>query len=153
MATSSNTDPIKFSLKKIVPKEFAILEDVNFNEKNLKYSLFVKFGLDKEGKRIQPIIELEFKTLDRPLLVFKIGAIFQIEEESWNDYIKQIDGFKISKNFAVCVLGILLGLARGVLFCKTEGTSWQQYFIPLSQTSKLIKEDIVFESDYQEEGF
>ncbi len=63
--------------------------------------------------------------------------------KDWDSLISD-DVITFRKNDLGFFANQTVGVARGIMFCKTEGTPFSQYILPPVNLESLIKEDIFF---------
>ncbi len=135
---------VGFSLQSIKTEQFAIFED-NFNVKNeVSFGTGLEFKIDQTNKHIGVFFEVEFKQGKKVFIKISVSCHFKIKEESWGSFLINTDKLKIEKGFLSHLAILTIGTSRGVLFAKTEGTSFSKFIIPTLNVNEIITEDAIF---------
>ncbi|KHJ38947.1 hypothetical protein PBAC_08100 [Pedobacter glucosidilyticus] len=73
-----------------------------------------------------------------------------MKKQSWDKLKKEENNkLELPKNFLAHLLIITVGTTRGVLFAKTENTSYNQFIIPSLNIAELVNKDAIFDlGDY-----
>ena len=133
---------IKFRMFGIHIDQFAILsksaplEDLGLGV-NLNYKHAAK------GRIMSCSTEFTFlNSAQEKIMILAITCEFEIEE---NDYknIHKNEKTIISKELLEYFAVHTIGTARGILFCKTESTPYNNIIIPPLNVSEMIKDDMV----------
>lgn len=130
---------IKFRMAKINVNQFAILTDIAPNE-GLSYSVELGFKGAINAQRVACSYLVEFAHNGTAILKLDILCEFDIRPEDWNNRIKD-NTLTITKDELGYFANQTVGVARGVMFCKTEGTPFNHFIIPPINLVELIKED------------
>lgn len=136
---------INFNLLKIKTEQFAILEE-NFNKTevvNLNTNL--SFGLNSEDKVFLVTPKYTFEIKGKPFMTVQISCFFKIEDTTWNSF-KKNKQIVFPKDFVAHMAMITVGTSRGILHTKTEGTVFNDFILPTLNVSKMVGEDVVFDS-------
>ncbi len=121
--------------------QFAILAP-NKGEGDLGMKIELSYKYADKGKKIACTANFEFTSQKTKILVLGVTCEFKIHEEDWE---------KLNKNGKVVISKDLLeyfavhtvGTARGILFCKTESTQFNNIIIPPINVSDLIKANLI----------
>lgn len=135
---------IGFALQGIKTEQFAIFEENYTPKKEIGLGAGLQFKLDKTNKQIGVFLGFEFMQGKKVFLKIQVSCHFKFEENSWSSFIQE-NKLIIPKGFLTHLAMITIGTARGVLFAKTEGTSFSKYIIPTINVVEMIKEDALFE--------
>ena len=133
--------PIQFQINSIKTDEFAIIEEA-FDELNseINYSLETGFGISRV-EFIACSIELKFFQDTIPFVKLKATCIFKIKKESWEKLIDADNNRVVFPAYLTDHLVMLtLGVLRGILHAKTEGTKFNKFFIPTINITELREE-------------
>jgi hypothetical protein len=136
---------VGFSLKKISKEQFALFEE-NFIE-NIKVNLKteLQFKLDHKNYMVGSFVGFTFEQEKKPFLKIEVGCHFKLEENYWNSFIDEKKSKTIiPKGLLAHLAMITIGTTRGVLFAKTEGTSFNNFIIPALNIAEMIETDGVF---------
>lgn len=132
---------IRFRMAQINVDQFAILADTLPHE-GLSYTLNIGFSGAPEAKRLACAFSIEFKHYESPILKLGIICEFDIHKEDW-DSCTNGDIITISKEHLGFFANQTVGTARGILFCKTEGTDFRKLILPPVDLTKLLDDDLV----------
>lgn len=134
---------MKFRMVKINVGQFAILAD-EIPEGNIDYSIGLGFRYSIEGKRIAVEFSYAYEADGNKFLLLEMSCEFEIHTEDWDKAV--VDGvLTIPKVMLEFFATQTVGTARGILFCKTEGTPFNHMILPPINVSKMIKNDLVAE--------
>lgn len=135
---------IDFSLNGIKTEQFAIIEDNYIPNSTTELGSEFQFKINQKNKQIGTFVEFEFRQKKKTFLKIQISCHFSIAENSWRNLINN-NKLVVPKEFIAHLAMIATDTSRGVLFAKTEGTSFSKYIIPTLNLNDMIKEDISFE--------
>lgn len=121
--------------------QFAILSS-NKSDGDLGMKIELSYKYADKGEKIACTADFEFTNQESKIMVLGVTCEFKIHEEDWT---------KLNKNGKVVIPKELLeyfavhtvGTARGVLFCKTESTQFNNVIIPPINVADLIKGNLV----------
>ena len=133
---------IRFRLAKISVSQFAILSDSAPTEE-VTYTIGLGFKWSAEAKRIGCEFSIAFASQEKPFIKLDTFCEFDIMPKDWDSLISD-DVITFRKNDLGFFANQTVGVARGIMFCKTEGTPFGQYILPPVNLESLIKEDIFF---------
>lgn len=136
---------IRFRMSKISIGQFAILTDTPRME-GLTYSVGVGFSDDPKSRRVACGFSIEFSHGEEMVLKLESTCEFDMHPDDWNNSIKE-GRITIHKQDLGYYATQTVGAARGILFCKTDGTPFNQLIIPPINLTELIKEDLVIECE------
>ncbi len=139
------TDEIGFILQGIKTEQFAVLAE-NYNQKKeMGLGTEVQFKLDQTNKHIGVFIGFEFIQNKKVFIKILVSCHFKIKDESWDKFnnIKK-NNLNVPKGFLAHIAMITIGTTRGVLFAKTENTSFSKFIIPTLNVYDMINEDASF---------
>ena len=130
---------ISFRMIKINVSQFAILADAA-PEDNLTYTVGLRFLGASEAKRVACEFTVEFAHLDKPIVKLAMLCEFDILPTDWDERIKD-NAITLTKDELGFFANQTVGVARGVMFCKTEGTPFSHFIVPPVNLVSLITED------------
>jgi hypothetical protein len=133
---------IRFSLKKIVTKQFATLKET-FGE-DIILEIGLKISLNLKDNSVIVSFLVTYKEDELVILIIEVSCSFQIENEDL-DLLKNESQIIFPKNFISHLVLITIGTTRGVLHSKTENTHYNKLILPTLSISELVKEDIKFD--------
>jgi len=143
---------IQFALAKIVTKQFAAMPELYKPKGLIKLNFALTFNFEKEQKLVGSTFKVNFTQKEASFLVLEVAAIFQIEENSWNELLTEDEKTIIlPKPFAEHLGVWVVGTSRGVLHCKTEHSEFNQFILPAIDVRKLIEKDVIFSFKHKED--
>ena len=132
---------IQFRLTRIEVPQFAILTDKEFSDSmNLDYGF--EFAIDEESMSLRCDATASYIDGENPVMKIVVRCEYSLEEASWNA-LKTESGMTFPAGFLQHLASLTVGTMRGAYYGKTEGTIYNQFFIPLLDVTKAIKEDMV----------
>lgn len=134
---------INFGLLALKTEQFATFEENYVKGEKSNINIGLEFKIDKDGKRIAVFTTFTFEQLQKVFLKIQISCHFGIDPKSWNDHISE-SKIVFSKNFMTHLTMITISSARGVLHSKTEGTLFNQFLLPMIDTTTLVNTDVEF---------
>ncbi|MDE6444440.1 MAG: hypothetical protein K2K64_08505 [Muribaculaceae bacterium] len=132
---------IRFRLAKINVEQFAILAD-KVPAEGLVYSVSAAFKAARNAHRIACVFSAEFQQGGKIILKLSINCQFEIHPEDWNERIDN-NILRISKTDLGYLGNQTVGVARGIMFSKTEGTDFGTLILPPIDLTRLLDEDLV----------
>lgn len=135
---------MRFRMTKINVGQFALLlSEMPTGEIRIHIDMDLKYSL--EMKRIMVSMLFTFEIDDHKAMLLQLNCEFEIAAEDWNAAIS--DGkLTIPKEIIEYFGAQTIGVSRGVLHCKTEGTPFNGIILPPINVSDLVKEDLVISS-------
>ncbi|MCG7501146.1 hypothetical protein MHM83_04625 [Tenacibaculum sp. Mcav3-52] len=140
-------EKIGFVLTKITTEQFAIIES-SYKEdiEDLNLKIGVKFGINIKSRKLSIIFSANFSQEDSPFLIIEIACNFEINEDTWNNFLNESStNLTIPKEFVRHLVMITVGTTRGVLHSKTENTSFNKFLLHTINVKELVKKDVTFE--------
>ena len=134
---------IKFRMVKINIGQFAILTDVAPVE-GISYTVGLGFSSATNAKRIGCDFSVEFAHNEKPVIKLGVFCEFEISPEDWDGRIKD-NSLIVTKDELGFFANQTVGVARGIMFCKTEGSPFSQFIVPPINLVKLIKGDFIID--------
>ena len=137
---------IKFRMARISVGQFAILTDT-MPQGDLSYAVHVGFKVASNAMRIACEFGVTFESSGdndngEKILLLEETCEFDIHPDSWNGLIKDNKMTVVPSD--LCLLANqTVGVARGILYCKTENTPFTQFILPPINLTTLIKENLV----------
>lgn len=125
---------------KIAVEQFAILSDTLPSD-GISYTVSVGFKYSLDAGHIMCVFDLAFLNGDEKMLVLKTNCEFEVKQDDWMSFIR--DGkIMIPKSFLEYLAVHTVGVARGIMYCKTEGTPFNSLILPPVNVAELITEGI-----------
>ena len=115
---------ISFLMRQIRVNQFAILSDDAPN-----------------GERIAVAYKTQYMNGSAPMLLLEIQCDFQVKPEDWDSLVndgKLVFPVEFLRHIALHTVGS----ARGILFCKTEGSPFSKFILPPVNLEKMINQDL-----------
>lgn len=134
---------IGFHLIAIKTEQFAVFEENLKNENDLDLNTNFEFKLNTELMRIGVFATFQFENNQKAFIKLQVSCHFEIEADAWNGF-KQPNEMRFPATFARHLCMLTVGTARGILHCKTEGTSFNSFLMPTINVAEVVVEDVVF---------
>lgn len=131
----------KFRMIGIHLDQFAILANNNPNEV-LDMNTEVNFKYAENGEKIACFVKFEFSTEQQKLMILAINCEFEIHKDDFKK-LQKGETVTIPKELLEFFAVHTIGTARGIMFCKTESTQFNNVIIPPINVSDIIRNDIV----------
>ncbi len=128
-------------------EQFAILAD-KAPADGLSYTVNLGFKGASNVSRIACVFSVEFVHNDKIIIKLGINCEFDIHAEDWNKKIKD-NVLSIPKDDLGFLANQTVGAARGIMFCKTEGTDFWNFILPPIDLTKIIDSDLVVDISKQ----
>ena len=131
---------IGFFMNQIAVNQFAILvEEPPLGE--LPLDMGIQFKIDTTNKNIAVAFKIQFSHNGSALLLMEVQCGFAVRPEDWDDLVKG-DTIVFPVEFIRHISLHTVGTARGVLFCKTEGTPFNRFILPPVNLETLINQEL-----------
>ncbi len=130
---------IRFRMAKINVNQFAILTD-SVPTDDISYTVQLQFMTATDFKRVGCEFSVEFAHDDKAILKLTTFCEFDIHPDDWLERIND-NIISFSKEDLGYFANQTVGVARGIMFSKTEGTPFCQFIVPPINLVELIKED------------
>ena len=140
--TKSN---ILFQIHRIKTEQFAIIEEHFAPTEPVELLSKIAFKLDRQHQRIGTFMSFDFHQNQKVFMKISCSCHFQIEASSWEQLSQSNSTITISQPFLLHIATITTGTIRGILYCKTEGTSFSNFIIPTIDLTKMVLTDAEFE--------
>lgn len=137
----------KFKMFGIHLDQFAILCEDSKDEIGMNVNLNFKYG--DEGKKVACVVAFDFTSESERVMVLKITCEFEIQEDNWKTFCKDKKVI-IPKDLLEFFAVHTIGTARGVLFCKTENTQFNNVVIPPINVSEMGINDLIVKLEPKE---
>ncbi len=143
-----NKNNIGFTLKRLSTEQFAIIDNLYVEGKNIEMKSSVRFGIDSSNKMIAVFFNVSFFQDIAPFLILETCSHFHILDDSWASFENQEKKeLQIPKGFISHLVMLSIGSTRGVLHSKTENSIYNKFLLPTINVNDLIKGDINFQLD------
>ena len=129
---------------KITTTQFAIVGDMcgEIDEIGIELGFNVKYSMDMRRIGVSPLLTLMSEN-DYKLLILELFCEFEVHPDDWQGMITD-NRLIINKDFLGNLISQSIGTLRGVLYCKTEGTSYSNFVLPSVSISELVNTDAEF---------
>ena len=134
---------IGFRIQNIETLQYAVFQE-NMEESKLAIAISFSYGIDASSKIIRTTFRYELMHEDKPAILIEIAVDSGIEPISFDEKIKEANGFRIPTSLAIHLAMITVGTARGILHEKTKDLVLNKYPIPTINVTQTINNDIVF---------
>ncbi len=134
---------VQFRMSRISVEQFAILVE-EAPQAEIVVDSDVSFGVIPNKQVVAVKFNITFTHEDKKLLVMELHCYFNVRPEDWKRFEKE-NKVVIPKDLLAHFAMHTVGTARGVLYCKTEGTLYNQFIIPPMNVAERIPEDIVID--------
>lgn len=131
---------MQFRMVRITVGQFAILAD-SVPDGDISGNLKLSVEVATEVRQVAVGFSWSFDHEDSRLMLIDMKCEFQIRPEDWD---KSISGGKVTipKSLVGILAAQTVGVARGVLYCKTEGTPFNGLILPPLNVSDAVESDI-----------
>lgn len=140
-----NSPQIGFSLNRITTEQFAVFESVFDEKKEININTEIRFGIDHENKIIAAFALFNFEQDKSIFLLIEACCHFNVAEDTWKSSSGTEYKLKVDKGFLSHLAMLTVGTARGILHTKTEGTKFNQFFLPTINVADMITSDAFFD--------
>ncbi|MBQ3734344.1 MAG: hypothetical protein II859_10325 [Bacteroidales bacterium] len=127
-------------MRQIRVNQFAILSDDAPNGE-IPVEFGVQFKTDTVGKWIAVAFKTQYMNGSAPMLLLEIQCDFQVKPEDWDSLVndgKLVFPIEFLRHIALHTVGS----ARGILFCKTEGSPFSRFILPPVNLETMISQDL-----------
>ena len=134
--------PIQFKFLRIDVPQFAILaEDVSGGPFGVSFGINFAIG---EKSIIKCSLKVVYLKESQPVTQLVVDTFFAIEEKSWEE-MKQDRKVVVPVAFLQHLAALTVSTARGIQYEKTTDIGINNYLIPLTNLTEIIKDDMVIE--------
>lgn len=136
-----NTEDFLFSLIKLTTEQFAVFED-NYDAKGeLEMFIQIKFMADSKNQILGVLLQfkLRMEESQKEVLIIESGLHFQIDKRTWENCLdKNRKTLTIPLEHATHLSTLAVGVTRGMLHSKTEGTCVNHLILPLLSVDQFV---------------
>lgn len=126
--------------------QFAILAS-SFPTRAFDMNFGLGFKVAEDQKMFGCTCEIDYSAGEDRIITLKITCDFLIRPDDWNSQIANDGNILLTKELQSFLALHTVGTARGIMFCKTEGTPFNSLIVPPVNLDKVIREDIQFAPD------
>ena len=135
--------PIQFKFIKIEVPQFAILVEEVVNGP-FRIGFEVSFALGGENI-IKCSLKIVYLKETQPVTQLVVDTFFEVESSSWKE-LESEGKIVVPAGFLQHIAALTLSTARGIQYAKTVEMGINNYIIPLTNLTEIIKEDLVIEN-------
>ncbi len=131
---------VEFKMNRVVVEQFAILRDVLPNDvPSIQVTWGVTYGAIPDQHLVACKMRFEYVDSDQqPILILELAIYYEIHPDRWHNFIE--DGkIVIPAGFQPTMMVHTVGTARGILFCKTEGSPLHALVLPPLNVQQLVQ--------------
>lgn len=141
------TENILFKLKKIKTEQFATIPDVEIGEE-IGIAAGIEFGIEKETNTILCTVSFNFESKKEKFIILKVLCEFTLPEDAiQNSYQSDEKKYIFPPEFMQHLGVITVGTARGILHAKTEGTKFNNFFLPTVNLKEMVTGEVSFPAE------
>lgn len=134
---------IQFMMNHIIVDQFAILsEESLLSTDKAQLNSQIGFKMDFNNHLIATTMCFKFEKNDELFMILEVTCHFAIEPNDWKMLISE-NSIIFPKDFLAHLGMHTIGTARGILHCKTEGTTFNTCILPPINVVQMIPEDLV----------
>lgn len=127
----------RFIMTRIAVRQFAILAK-ELPTNNPLLDTEISFQYSKEVQQIACTASFTFKSDKEKLLVISCTCEFIIHPDDWKSLQQESSEINIPQSLLEILAVHTIGTTRGILYCKTEGTPFNELIIPPINVKKMI---------------
>lgn len=109
-----------------------------------EYLCVPQFSLRASEEKCQILVQLwmVIKMGDIEFVDYKLSCVFGLPQDSWEALMND-EKIVLPKFFVEHLMAQVIGIARGVLHAKTEGTIYNGVFIPTVDLTNVVQGDSI----------
>lgn len=138
---------IRIQMAKIAINQFAILSD-DSTEKDLKINTEIKASFSEQIHRVGITLVLNFMSSDDKVMTLSVTCEFRIHDDDWKT-MTETGKLIVKESDIEYFVAQTIGTARGVLYCKTEGTKYNWVVLPSVNVHEMKLGDFVADLQIQ----
>lgn len=131
----------KFKLIGVKTEQYAVLPEHYNDDEEVGMEMSFGMNVSRDERMLGMFFEIKFRQ-EHTFMLLEAGCHFEIPKDAWNDMLDDDDFLVIPKEFSHHLGVLAVGTSRGILHTKTEGTPFNQYFIPIVDITEMITEDL-----------
>lgn len=137
---------IPYRISHIETLQFAIFPDNFINGQEVMVNTNCGFNVRQDINQVRNIISVNYVQEEKILLVIQLACYYDIAPEGFEEIKK--DG-KIPVDFLRYMGTISVGVARGAIHSKTEGTVLNPVVLPPINLEEMLKKDFILKEKKQ----
>ena len=135
----------RFRMFRINVAQFATLtKELPTGELGFNVELSYKYA--NEGRIIACSTKFDFTSKSEKVLVIEVVCEFEIADEDWATFT-QGDTIVIPKDLLKFFAVHTIGTTRGIMYCKTENTSFSKIIIPPLNIAEMVQGDMIIKKN------
>lgn len=136
---------IRFRMFRINLAQFATLvKELPTGELGFNVELSYKYA--NEGRIIACSTKFDFASKSEKVLVIEVVCEFEIAGDDWTTF-SQGDTIVIPKDLLEFFAVHTIGTTRGIMYCKTENTSFNKIIIPPLNVAEMVQENMTIKKE------
>lgn len=137
--------PVHFSIHDFSVDKFVMPSGVySSHNKEIQAIKEFTFGLIKSQRIFVVIININLMRNSTKCLTIQTSTKFKFEKPDFYTYFNEATSqYIFPKDFVFHLATVALGTTRGYLFSKTDGLTFKNYLLPVSNLNEFIKSDVV----------
>lgn len=132
---------IRFQMYKASIEQFAIVSDMAVKQTEVVVATSTSFKYADAGRLIACVMRFEFKLAGQTLMILQLCCEFVVNGADLEQF-KSGQTLEIPKSLLEFFASQVVGTARGVIVCKTEGTKLSNIVLPTMDITKLFSKGI-----------
>lgn len=133
---------IPYRISHIETLQFAVFPDNYINGQEVMVNTNCSFNVRQDLNQVRNIINVNYIQNDKILLVIQLACFFDIAPEGFEEIKKE---GKIPVDFLRYMGTISVGVTRGAIHAKTEGTVINPVVLPPINLEEMLKKDLLLE--------
>lgn len=134
---------IPYRISHIETMQFALFPDNFDNGKEVMVNTNCGFSVRQDLNQVKNIIGVNYIQNDKLLLVIQLACYYDIAEEGFNEIKKE---GRIPVDFLRYMGTISVGITRGAIHAKTEGTVLNPVVMPPINLEEMLKNDLLIDA-------
>lgn len=135
---------IPYRIERIVTNQFAIFPDKFLNKENVAVDFNLNFGVGDHISPLKNTTTVHYTQNGELLLVLEITCLYVISEEGL-DAIRKVG--RIPVDFLRYMGSFSIGIARGIIHARTEGTVLSPVILPPVNLNTSIDKDLIIKKE------
>ncbi|QED36704.1 hypothetical protein FK178_02780 [Antarcticibacterium arcticum] len=141
------SENILFKLNRIKTEQFATIPDVEIGEE-IGIAAGIEFGMEKKTNTILCTVSFNFESRKEKFIILKVLCEFLVPEEAVQNSLQPDEKKYVFQPEFMQHLGVItVGTARGILHAKTEGTKFNNFFLPTVNLKEMVTGEVSFPAE------
>ena len=138
---------IPYRIERIETNQFAIFPDKVVNREDISVEVNLNFSLGEGLSPLKNVTNIQYTQNGNLVLVLEISCFYSISDEGQQAIRKE---GKIPVDFLRYMGSFSVGIARGIIHARTEGTVLSPVVLPPINLNDTIDKDIVVKGERKE---